>query len=98
MTIPLEVLAVGSIVAGWVGIPKIWTIFPESVRYFEQWLFPVFSSATLHEAAEESAHASHDVGLEWFLMIVSVTIAVIGIYHRPRLVQDQAGDPGIARR
>ncbi len=80
MTIPLEVLAAGSIVAGWVGIPKIWTIFPESVRYFEQWLFPVFSNATLHEAAEESAHASHDVGLEWLLMIVSVTVAVVGIY------------------
>jgi NADH-quinone oxidoreductase subunit L len=79
MTIPLEVLAVGSIVAGWVGIPKIWTIFPESVRYFERWLFPVFSSAALHEAAEESAHASHETGLEWLLMGVSVTIAVIGI-------------------
>jgi NADH-quinone oxidoreductase subunit L len=79
MTIPLIVLALGSIVAGWVGIPKIWTIFPESVRYFEGWLFPVFSSAAVHEAAEEAAHASHDVGLEWFLMVVSVTIAVIGI-------------------
>src|SRR5277367_207654 len=80
MTIPLEVLAVGSIVAGWVGIPKIWTIFPESVRYFEQWLFPVFSNGALKEAAEESANASHDVGFEWLLMIVSVTIAVAGIY------------------
>ncbi len=68
MTIPLEVLAVGSIVAGWVGIPKIWTIFPEKIRYFESWLFPVFSSAAVHEAAEEAGHASHDVGLEWLLM------------------------------
>jgi NADH-quinone oxidoreductase subunit L len=79
MTIPLEILAVGSVVAGWVGIPKIWTIFPESVRYFESWLFPVFSSAAVHEAAEEAAHAPHDVGLEWLLMLVSVAIAVTGI-------------------
>ena len=79
MTIPLEVLALGSIVAGWVGIPKIWTIFPESVRYFESWLFPVFSSAAVQEAAEEAAHAHHDVGLEWLLMGVSVAIAVTGI-------------------
>jgi NADH-quinone oxidoreductase subunit L len=79
MTIPLEVLAVGSIVAGWVGIPKIWTLFPESVRYFERWLFPVFSSVAVHEAAEEAAHASHDVGLEWLLMGVSVAIAITGI-------------------
>ena len=79
MTIPLQVLAVGSVLAGWVGIPKIWTIFPESVRYFEQWLFPVFSSAAVHEAVEE-AGAHHDAGLEWLLMAVSVTIAVIGIY------------------
>jgi NADH-quinone oxidoreductase subunit L len=80
MTFPLIALAFGSVVAGWVGIPKIWTIFPESVRYFEQWLFPVFSSAAVHEAAEEAAHASHDVGLEWLLMVVSVTIAVGGIF------------------
>src|SRR5262249_42133400 len=79
-TNPPEVLALGSIVAGWIGIPKIWTIFPESVRYFERWLFPVFSSAALHEAAEEAAGAHHDVGLEWLLMGVSVAIAVIGIY------------------
>jgi NADH-quinone oxidoreductase subunit L len=80
MTIPLEILAVGSIFAGWVGIPKIWTIFPESVRYFESWLFPVFSSTAVHEAAEEAAGVHHDVGLEWTLMIVSVAIAVLGIY------------------
>src|SRR5438067_4109786 len=71
MTIPLEVLAVGSVVAGWVGIPKIWTVFPEKIRLFEAWLAPVFASESVH-AVEEAAHVSHDVGLEWFLMGVSV--------------------------
>jgi NADH-quinone oxidoreductase subunit L len=79
MTIPLEVLALGSIVAGWVGIPKIWTVFPEKVRLFEAWLAPVFENPAAQAAAEEAGHASHDVGLEWLLMIVSVTIALIGI-------------------
>src|SRR5262247_1761146 len=31
MTIPLQVLALGSVVAGWVGVPKIWTVFPEKM-------------------------------------------------------------------
>src|SRR6266478_2107840 len=79
MTIPLEVLAVGSVVAGWVGIPKIWTMFPKKVRLFEAWLAPVFASEAVR-AAEEAGHASHDVGLEWFLMGVSIAIAVTGIF------------------
>src|SRR5437899_2286490 len=79
MTIPLEVLAVGSVVAGWVGIPKIWTMFPEKVRLFEAWLAPVFASEAVR-AAEEAGHAPHDVGLEWLLMGVSIAIAVTGIF------------------
>src|SRR5437868_152343 len=72
MTIPLEVLAVGSVLAGWLGIPKIWTIFPEKVRLFEAWLEPVFIHETACVAAEGAAeHAPHDVGLELFLMAVS---------------------------
>jgi len=80
MTIPLEVLAVGSVVAGWVGIPKIWTIFPEKIRLFEAWLAPVFAHEAVHTAAEGAEHASHDAGLEWFLMLVSIAIAVSGIF------------------
>ena len=87
MTIPLQVLALGSILAGWLGVPKIWTMFPEKMRLFEAWLAPVFANETvLRAAAEEGGTRSHDVGLEWFLMGVSVAIAVIGIYHRPRLL------------
>jgi len=80
MTIPLQILAVGSIFAGWLGIPKIWTVFPEKMRLFEAWLEPVFMNETARAAAETAEHASHDVGLEWFLMLVSITIAVFGIF------------------
>jgi len=79
MTIPLQILAVGSIFAGWLGVPKIWTFFPEKMRLFEAWLAPVFTTEAGHAATEVAEHASHDVPLEWFLMCVSIAIAVIGI-------------------
>src|SRR5437867_1924744 len=78
MTIPLQILALGSILAGWVGVPKIWTMFPEKMRLFEAWLAPVFMSEAAH-AAEEAGSVAHNVALEWLLMCVSIAIAVIGI-------------------
>ncbi|MBI3471008.1 MAG: NADH-quinone oxidoreductase subunit L [Candidatus Solibacter usitatus] len=78
MTVPLMVLAAGSVLAGWVGVPKLWSAFPESFRLFEHWLAPVFEST--HAVVEEAGHAAHhDAGTEWMLMALSVAIAVIGI-------------------
>ena len=74
MTIPLQVLALGSVLAGWLSVPKIWT---EKMQWFEHWLAPVFASEGAHAATEE---ASHGASLEWLLMGVSVAVAVIGIY------------------
>jgi NADH-quinone oxidoreductase subunit L len=86
MTVPLAVLAIGSVFAGWVGVPKVWH-FPESFQAFEHWLAPVFASA--RPAAQEGMH---DVTIEWILMAVSVAIAIVGIavaryfYHvRPEI-------------
>ncbi|MGH9720288.1 MAG: NADH-quinone oxidoreductase subunit L, partial [Bryobacteraceae bacterium] len=76
MTIPLQVLALGSVLAGWIGVPKLWSIFPDSFRLFEHWLEPVFRSEAMH-AAEEAAH--HDTAIEWLLMLISVGVAVAGI-------------------
>ncbi|MSV28844.1 MAG: NADH-quinone oxidoreductase subunit L [Bryobacterales bacterium] len=95
MTIPLSVLAVGSVLGGWIGVPKLWSAFGDGFRLFETWLEPVFTSHAAHAAAE-AAHAAgeahHDTGMEWLLMGVSVTVAVTGIsiarymYHvRPEL-------------
>jgi NADH-quinone oxidoreductase subunit L len=95
MTIPLSVLAVGSVLGGWIGVPKLWTFFGDGFRLFETWLEPVFTSRAAHAAAE-AAHATgeahHDTGTEWLLMGVSVTVALVGIalarymYHiRPEL-------------
>jgi NADH-quinone oxidoreductase subunit L len=87
MTVPLSLLAVGSVLAGWLGTPKLWGL-PEFFRGFETWLAPVFGEPAVETAAE---HA-HETGTEWLLMGVSVTIAVFGIalarhlYHnRPEI-------------
>jgi NADH-quinone oxidoreductase subunit L len=87
MTAPLTILAAGSVLAGWIGTPKIWSL-PEGFRAFERWLEPAFASAAV-EAAKEGAH---DASTEWILMSVSVAVALIGIaiarwfYHqRPEI-------------
>jgi len=87
MTIPLSALALGSVLAGWIGTPKLWGM-SGWFRGFEQWLEPAFASAAI-EAAQEGAH---DASTEWILMAVSVAFALIGIavarycYHiRPEI-------------
>jgi len=87
MTIPLSILAIGSVLAGWLGAPKIWSL-PEGFRTFERWLEPAFASA----AAEAAKEGAHDASVEWILMGVSVAVALIGIaiarwfYHsRPEI-------------
>jgi NADH-quinone oxidoreductase subunit L len=74
MTVPLSLLAAGSVLVGWLGTPKLWNL-PEAFRSFESWLAPVFENPLL-KVAEGAESAS----MEWTLMLVSVGIAVIGIY------------------
>jgi NADH-quinone oxidoreductase subunit L len=74
MTVPLTILAFGSVFAGWLGTPKLWNL-SENFRAFERWLEPAFASAAL-EAAHEGEHAA---SVEWILMGLSVAIAIIGI-------------------
>ena len=74
MTVPLTLLAIGSVLAGWLGTPKLWNL-PEGFRAFERWLEPAFASAAV-EAAREGAH---NASVEWILMALSVAVAIIGI-------------------
>ena len=76
MTIPLSVLAVGAVLAGWIGVPKLWSVFPDAFRTFEHWLAPALASASAHVA--ETAH--HDAATEWLLMLLSVAVALAGIW------------------
>jgi len=75
MTVPLALLAFGSVFAGWLGVPKLWTLFGESWRGFEHWLEPAFTSAAV-EAVKEGAH---NASIEWVLMGLSVAVAIVGI-------------------
>jgi NADH-quinone oxidoreductase subunit L len=74
MTVPLTLLAIGSVLAGWLGTPKLWNL-PESFRAFERWLAPAFAS----RAAEAAGEGAHNASLEWMLMGLSVAVAIIGI-------------------
>jgi NADH-quinone oxidoreductase subunit L len=66
-------LALGSIVAGWIGFPA-WL----GANHFHHWLEPVFEPLRFAGAAAvEPAH--HSVALEVGMAGVSVAIAVIGL-------------------
>jgi NADH-quinone oxidoreductase subunit L len=69
MTIPLQFLAVGSLIAGWVGVPHVFHLH----NYFEQFLEPVFSYPMM---IERSVHA---VWIEWVAMGLSLGIAFSGL-------------------
>jgi NADH-quinone oxidoreductase subunit L len=84
MTLPLVALAIGSIAAGWIGVPKVWSAFPEAFRTFEHWLEPALAGAAEHGAAAEHAHAA---STEWLLMLLSVAVAGLGIALAWRLYQ-----------
>ncbi len=88
MTVPLVLLAVGSVFAGWLGTPKLWSYFSDNFRGFERWLEPAFASAAV-EAAKEGEHSA---STEWILMGLSVAVAIIGItiaryfyHHKPQI-------------
>ena len=74
MTIPLIVLAILSVIGGWVGIsPVIGKLFgAEHSNIFEEFLHPVFAHAHIpfHHYSE---------GTEWAFMAISVGGALLGI-------------------
>ncbi len=79
MTVPLVILAVLSVVGGWIGIPHIFG----TTNYFEQWLEPVMAHGGGGEEAVEHAMASaggYGVGMEWGLMAASVVLVLLSIF------------------
>jgi NADH-quinone oxidoreductase subunit L len=68
MTVPLIILAVLSVIGGFVGIPHASVI--------EHWLDPVFTPARYKLLASEQEGGT----LEYLLMAISVGVAVTGIY------------------
>ena len=73
MTLPLVVLGVLSLVAGWLGLPAV---FGEHADIIGPFLAPVFAPIAGHPAAGEAMpHAT-----EWLLMAVSVAVAASGLF------------------
>ncbi len=76
MTYPMIVLAIASVVGGYVGVPHV---LGGSNR-FEKFFEPVIGSGA-HEAFAEGAHvvAHASASLEFLMMGISVALALIGI-------------------
>jgi NADH-quinone oxidoreductase subunit L len=73
MTVPLVVLAVGAVISGWVGLPRLGDWDWNWIVGFQA---PVYEAVGGHHGAEH--HAS--VALELALMAVSVAVALLGIW------------------
>ena len=88
MIAPLVVLAVLSTVGGWVGLP-----FQEGGHPLARWLRPVFvgPEGGLPPGAHGAAHLS--AGAEWILMVLSVSVALLGLAMAYRLYERAAGEP-----
>jgi NADH-quinone oxidoreductase subunit L len=72
MTLPLIVLAVLSIVGGWVGLPAV---FGENADIFARFLSPVFPLIP----GVETAHEGLPHSMEWLLICLSVAVAASGL-------------------
>ena len=90
MTVPLMILAVLSVVGGWVGIPKSLTGGAD-LNVFERYLAPVFAPAS----ATEAEPATGSVGLEILLMVVALAVVILAIITARRFY---LGHPEIPKR
>ncbi len=95
MTVPLMVLAAGSILAGWIGTPVAFGPIHEHLPSLEHWLSPAIAAEpAAHEAAAHGEEAHHDTTMEWVLMFCSVALAVGGILLARRIFDRKTeGDP-----
>jgi NADH-quinone oxidoreductase subunit L len=75
MTIPLIVLAILSVVGGFVGLPEVFNMGEHKLEHF---LAPIFEASTkAKEMTHEAAPLDHNT--EYMLMGISVGVAVIAI-------------------
>ncbi|MCI0531871.1 MAG: NADH-quinone oxidoreductase subunit L [candidate division Zixibacteria bacterium] len=75
MTVPLIILAVLSLVGGYIGLPQSLG----GSNQFEHFLAPIF------QAAHGVEHSSSHLSTEYMLMALSVAIALLGIFAAWRL-------------
>ncbi|MEI7628581.1 MAG: NADH-quinone oxidoreductase subunit L [Bacteroidota bacterium] len=73
MTIPLIVLAILSVVGGWVGIPEL---FAKDAHSLEHFLAPIFAGST---AIAEQHHL--EASQEWMYLLGSTGLIVVVIFY-----------------
>jgi NADH-quinone oxidoreductase subunit L len=89
MTIPLWILAVGAVFAGYVGIPKLLSA-GRDINWFHHFLEPVILALPQgHEAGEHNL----GTGVELLLLVITIAVALAGIFLAWRAY---AGDTGLA--
>ena len=81
MTVPLVVLAVGSVLAGWVGTPIVFGPVHDALPSLEHWL----SYSVAVEGAHGEGAEHHSALLEWGLMALSVGLALGAIWLATRM-------------
>ena len=92
MTIPLIILAIGSVAIGFLGVPAIMTHgLPETagqvLDFFPQWL----ANASIRTVEDQPL--SH--GVEWGLMGLALTLSAVGIGLAARLYRGGISDTAI---
>ena len=92
MTVPLMILAVLSVIGGWIGWPAV---LGGSNR-FEHFLEPVVAAHSSENSwsAHGAAVASHGTATEYGLMLASVLIALAGIWLAYQLYIKNPATPG----
>ncbi|GAA3764108.1 NADH-quinone oxidoreductase subunit L [Terriglobus aquaticus] len=85
---PLVILAVLSVVGGWVGVPQALA----GSNHFEHFLDPVFAATTHAENAINADQVSH--GLERGLAVVSVLVALFGWFVADLFYRQRPGTLG----
>jgi len=98
MTVPLQILAVLSLVGGWIGIPAVLT-FGRDVNIFHRWLGPAFTPVGGGHGGEHAAEAAHhSVGLEWGLIGAALAVAAFGLWLGWTIYRRDGRAEAIAKR
>jgi len=82
MTVPLVILAVLSIVGGWIGLPHIFGV----TNYFEEWLSPVMAANGTHQLESPMLTSAVESGsMELLLMLATLAAVGIAIFSAHRI-------------
>jgi NADH-quinone oxidoreductase subunit L len=101
MTVPLVLLALLSLVGGFIGIPAVIGdgLFGHDVNVLHHWLEPAMTAPAGHGAAEmHAAAAVHDTQTEVLLIVLATVISLIGILLAWRIYRQERLADRLAER